>query len=445
MSQYSMTLTSGLLSALFVIFGIFFYYQPVDISPDFSILFAAYRVFFWSVFTLLTLVAYLAIKCTPAIQWVDSQVTSFEYFIIVCHVGTTLYSTFGITATLISNKEIPNIELHLVEKIFNMAQYCSQVVFYFWARGVRRPSEELLDTSKRVSVPFLLLQGVIVSLAVLNLTMWIEDSFVELAHTESESLETEFFIRWQAIYNVLNPINLLFRFNSALLFYELHHRLSIISLSTLLTISANNSAANSLTTSYAAFNQAEVSSAPSLPQSSSSMWQEGVQRRATAERRATSVGLRVVDVCGDGTCMFRAVCVSNSGCDRDHLTLRAAVVDYMRDNPAEFTQFADQSLDEHLPFTDYLIKIAQSNQAVGELVLRAICNVLNKQINVYYGDLPPRSYVPKGKTNAAGHSLCQCSAHTPCQCINILYYDMKLANNGHYMALVRLAAPLVPS
>jgi hypothetical protein len=226
MCQYLMVLGTGLLSTLFIILGILFYYTSQQPESNFGITFAQFRIVFWIIFTTLTLVGVVAVKIAKHVQWADSPITGFEFFVLLCHVGMTLFSTFTIVATLISKDDNQFLPLYLTELVLNVAQFYSQVLFYFWAKGVQRPPDELLDSSRRVTLCISLLEGIVLSLAVLNLAMWFEDSFVETARKASDSLEKEFYDLWPTLYNVFNPIRLLFRFNSAVMFYELHHKLS---------------------------------------------------------------------------------------------------------------------------------------------------------------------------------------------------------------------------
>lgn len=131
--------------------------------------------------------------------------------------------------------------------------------------------------------------------------------------------------------------------------------------------------------------------------------------------------------------MFRAMCVSKTGTDSGHLALRAATVEYMRANATDFKPFqlVVGDPDEHLSFDDYLRKISQPNQQVGEFALSAIANVLSKQINVYHANCPPRSYLPKGRVDTA----------IPSECVNVLFYDAASLNSGHYMALRPTVSP----
>lgn len=152
--------------------------------------------------------------------------------------------------------------------------------------------------------------------------------------------------------------------------------------------------------------------------------QRGLERLTATTRRATADGLHVVDVRGDGACMFRAVCVSDTGSDIDHLLLREATIGYMRGNAADFIPYLN---DEDLPFSEYLDRISRPNQQVGECALNAISNVLGKQVKVYFGDCEPNSYKPKWSDSD--------------RLINVLYHDLTLSNNGHYMALVYSNSP----
>jgi hypothetical protein len=207
--------------ALFCIFGVYIS-NPMKIPTEINIgqAFMGFGIAFWTTFRVLVLIGYVAIRSTPVIQWVDGTVTSFEYFIVVCHVCTTLFSSFQIVAALIpeptkidsnaaddekcSNDNLT--PLPVIQEFFNITQFCSQVIkksdsvvkiivtfavynefftallsanlvknrfkilqilFYFWAKSVQRPSDELLNTDRRVKLSYLL-RGIVISLTALN-------------------------------------------------------------------------------------------------------------------------------------------------------------------------------------------------------------------------------------------------------------------------------------
>lgn len=136
--DYAMALGSGILSAVLFLVGVY-YPSIIGIS---TISFAVFRIMFWSTLTALVLIGYLAIRHAKVMQWIDFTATSFEYFIIVCHVCITLFSTFQIVATLSPEPKKPdnnadskgnnltcdNPELQVVEEVFNIIQFCSQVI-----------------------------------------------------------------------------------------------------------------------------------------------------------------------------------------------------------------------------------------------------------------------------------------------------------------------------
>lgn len=129
--------------------------------------------------------------------------------------------------------------------------------------------------------------------------------------------------------------------------------------------------------------------------------------------------------------MFRAVCISDSGTDSNHLKIRADTVSYMDSHESFFKSFLldEGDPDERLSFSSYLLKISQPHQQAGEFALNAIANVLSKQINVYHADCLPRSYSPEGVTPVVAPGA-------PGECVNILYLGSASCNSGHYEALV---------
>ena len=131
---------------------------------------------------------------------------------------------------------------------------------------------------------------------------------------------------------------------------------------------------------------------------------------------------------GDGACLFRTVCLSDSGSEDNHLTPHAAAVDYARNNAEEFTPYGSLDPDENLPFDKYLERILRPSQEVGEFVLGALASVLNKRINLYFADCPPRCYLSM---------ICSNADFVRLQHVNILHYDILGSNSGHYVALVK--------
>ena len=139
-------------------------------------------------------------------------------------------------------------------------------------------------------------------------------------------------------------------------------------------------------------------------------------------RRAALDNLQLVNVDGDGACLFRAVCYSDTGDDSNHAVLRTAALNYLRHNALFFEEFGDINSDENITFKDYLTKFSPPEQQVGEFVLNALVNVICKPIMVYYSDCPPCVYCPATVNESSDK-------------VSILYRDTLLSNNGHYMEL----------
>jgi hypothetical protein len=161
-------------------------------------------------------------------------------------------------------------------------------------------------------------------------------------------------------------------------------------------------------------------------------WKEGYDRYAAAKRLAAQVGLHAVNVEADDASLFRAVCVSNCGVDNDcdHKDLHQKVDNYVKDNSLDFEKFAKEN---NLCFDNDSRVASNEKKMVRECA--AVANVLKKQINVYIGDSQRVSYyVPH---SASSQSPCKCNNSKRCQCINVLYFDTQLSNEGHYKALVK--------
>ena len=82
-----------------------------------------------------------------------------------------------------------------------------------------------------------------------------------------------------------------------------------------------------------------------------------INSQADAIKRATKDGLHPVNVVGNGACLFRAVCLSDSGSEDNHLALRAAAVNYMRNNAEKYAPYGYLDTDENLLFDKFLERI----------------------------------------------------------------------------------------
>ena len=93
-------------------------------------------------------------------------------------------------------------------------------------------------------------------------------------------------------------------------------------------------------------------------------------------------GMEAVDLVADCACIFTAVSLHVSINEKSCQELKAATIKYIFDNAAEYKEISLRDSDKDLSFDEYLEKIALSYQIVGEHVLSAITNIMNKPVKV---------------------------------------------------------------
>jgi len=211
--RFGFVIASVFLSVLFLIFGIcdlclsneYIYYRNV---------FMEYRIFYWLALSVVALVGYWASR---RLRSEPMNPKGFEYFVILSGIGPVIQIIFTIVANVMSGGLIPTA-LFLAEEIINVIQIFMQVVFYTRVKSVQiRASEgEEMDVQELRCIRMILL-GAIMYFAVCNFALWVEDSFIETRNA-ANSWQKQYIENWPVIYNVFNPLALVFRFNSGLLF-----------------------------------------------------------------------------------------------------------------------------------------------------------------------------------------------------------------------------------
>jgi len=197
-------------SFLFLIFGIYNFCLG-EIS--YRNVFMCYRIFYWLALTLAALVGYAASRRFPS---APMNPNGFEYFVILSCIGPILQIIFTIVAT---NGVTPRF-MFLTEEITNILQICSQIVFYAYAKSIQIPTDEPDEShASEIRGKRSVLMAVISYYAVCNAALWVEDSFIE-TRSSVTSWQTRYFENWPLIYNIFNPLSLMFRFNSFLLFLD---------------------------------------------------------------------------------------------------------------------------------------------------------------------------------------------------------------------------------
>ena len=205
---------SSIASFLFIIFGIY-NFALGEIS--YRNLFVCYRSGYWLLLSLAALVGYAASRRFPS---GPMHPNGFEYFVILSCIGPILQSIFTIIANVQTGGSLVPTVMFLTEAITNILQICTQIVFYAYAKSIQIRTDETNENNEyEFRCKRLTLVSVISYFAVCNAALWVEDSFIE-TRSSSLSWQKHYFDNWPLIYNIFNPLALMFRFNSFLLFLD---------------------------------------------------------------------------------------------------------------------------------------------------------------------------------------------------------------------------------
>ena len=202
-------------SFLFLIFGIYDFLLGQDSYRD---VFMCYRSGYWLALTLAALIGYRS----RSLQFPTAPMNpnGFEYFVILSCIGPILQSIFTIVANVQTDGFVVPMGMFLTEEVTNIVQICTQIVFYAFAKTIQIPTDEVSEDNERdFQRRRSILMGVLSYYAVCNAALWVEDSFID-TRSSVTSWQKRYFDNWPLIYNVFNPLSLMFRFNSFLLFLD---------------------------------------------------------------------------------------------------------------------------------------------------------------------------------------------------------------------------------
>ena len=208
---------SVIASFLLVLLGIY-YFQLNDIN--YRNIFMSYRIAYWIALSLAALVGYVASR-----QFLSGPMNpnAFEYFVILSCIGPIMLNIFTIIASVhIVGFSVPK-GLFIVNEVANIIQICTQVVFYAYAKSVQiqfADHTQFADdenNDRELHHKRSIFTGAILYFAICNAFLWVSDSLVE-THSEETSWQKQYFDNWPLIYNIFNPVSLVFRFNSFFLF-----------------------------------------------------------------------------------------------------------------------------------------------------------------------------------------------------------------------------------
>jgi len=171
--------------------------------------FMNYRIVYWVLMLLAAAIGY------TIFFWFTSgshNPSGFEYFMIFSSIGPILQCILSMVANTQTEDSLIPTRLFFAEEVFTLLQIVTQLLFYEKAKTTQMQQQGN-------EVCRIILKGVIVSFIVCNFALWAEDSFIETGNSMT-SWQKYYFDKWPFVYNVFNPLALMFRFNSALLFLD---------------------------------------------------------------------------------------------------------------------------------------------------------------------------------------------------------------------------------
>lgn len=138
--------------------------------------------------------------------------TSFLEYLLLFSTSGLLFESIKVITCYAVIKEHSSLEpVYYMLQAFDIIQVISQIVLYYYSKDV----SENPNSPTRVAV----LKNVMVVIAINNFASWISDSFL-LIEMNYSTTPADFYIEeWPVFDNVVIPIVIFFRFNSALLFW----------------------------------------------------------------------------------------------------------------------------------------------------------------------------------------------------------------------------------
>jgi len=196
-----------IVSIIFVIVGICNY-----LHDGYRIGFMYYRLVLWLLFSL---PAFISCRLFRQHLRKSTNPNGFEYFVVLSCIGPILQCIFTIVANVQTKIFVAPAGLIMTEQIANIAQVVTQVILYRAAKRIHIHGNDQVELHcKRM-----LLLSILSCFVVFNFAMWFNDSFIE-TRSSANAWQNQYFYNWPVIYNICNPLTLMFRFNSGLLFLD---------------------------------------------------------------------------------------------------------------------------------------------------------------------------------------------------------------------------------
>jgi len=216
-----------LLLAILVFVGYKIYDStPTKIEKEWQVFKDVYTVFFALYLLFLNTCLFIGIICCRKFKHEYAHTTFLEYLL--------LFSTCGVLAQIIKRfiafclrTDDWNPAFVTVE-ILNAVQVILQIVFYYCAKDVKLQltgdNVHQADGIRTVSI----FKIVLIVMVISNSFMWINDSFFYPEMSNDITPSYYQIAAWYVFDNVVNPIAIFFRYNSALLFWCINTNINLL-------------------------------------------------------------------------------------------------------------------------------------------------------------------------------------------------------------------------
>jgi len=212
---------SGIINIVYAVLSILMFigskfytsYKPLYFQTFISI------VMIYKAFYMMFLIACCAvgIQTCRRLKRERSYTSFLEYLLLFATAGGLLRAVkrieaFALNSTSTDHWICPYYTFELVD----MIEISLQIIFYYYAKDVKLSNDgERAESPARVAG----FKNITVVIAISNFATWISDSFLLPEMSTSITPSNYFIERWPVFDNVVTPLLIFFRFNSALLFW----------------------------------------------------------------------------------------------------------------------------------------------------------------------------------------------------------------------------------
>ena len=192
--------------------------------------------YFSDIYTAYTSVYYLLLIICCVVGMVSSRGfkrqqhahTSFlEYLLLFATSGVLFQSVKRIVAFVANNEllgRVQSLPVYYMTDLLDLVQVTLQIVFYYYVKNVKL---QFIDGENVNRYRVTIFRNIIFVVSTCNFVKWIIDSFL-YPHMTSRTTPTRGYVieSWPAFDNIVIPVYIFFRFNSALLFWCIYTDLS---------------------------------------------------------------------------------------------------------------------------------------------------------------------------------------------------------------------------